>query len=145
MEGGGLSCEDSTVLLRNLSLLSNDANSKSAAQGTGGGLAARDCTGPLHEVIFDRNSANQAGGVLWKGNSVLRLVDGEFIANVGKVNKFSGAIMWGGESSEGGGVAGGGMSLDGCTRFADDIGNEMDLGDGCTGGQRRERLPPVSC
>ena len=136
VEGGGVFCEDSNLDLLNITLRANEAHSKAAMQGTGGGLAARSCVGPLSNVDFDENVANQAGGVLWKGSAVLRLLDGEFVANVGKVNPYAGAIMWGGESTEGGGVSGGGMSLEGCTRFADALGNALSLGSGC-GGRRR--------
>ena len=69
VEGGGIFCEDSNIELLNLSLRSNEAHSKAAAQGTGGGLAARACVGPLQNVDFDENVANQAGGVLWKGSA----------------------------------------------------------------------------
>ena len=64
VEGGGVFCEDSTLELRNITLRANEAHSKAATQGTGGGVAARSCVGPLANVDFDANVANQAGGVL---------------------------------------------------------------------------------
>ena len=132
MEGGGIFCRDTTIDLVNVTLRANDAFSRETARGSGGGLAARDCDGALETLAFDRNSANQAGGVLWNGHHQVRLLgDGEFVANVGRINPFSGAIMYGLHS---------GLSLEGCTRFADDVGNELSLGSLCSNSRRARQL-----
>ena len=125
VEGGAIHCDGSAVVLSALSVRENEAFSLTAARGTGGGLAARDCTGSLEGVGFEANVANQAGGALWKGSAILTINGGGFAANVGRANIYSGAIMWDKIGD-----------MVGCTRFADAQGNYLDIGEGCTSAER---------
>ena len=139
VEGGACFCQDTPSLsLRNLTLSANEASSLTPTRASGGGLAARDCTGALSSVRFDGNAANEAGGVIWRGDSPLNIIDGRFIANRGKVNVYSGALMHG--SAGPGGMTGGGMTLPGCTTFGDSEGNSLQAGDACDEGVARRRL-----
>ena len=82
--------------------------------------------------------ANEGGGVAWSGVWPFAFIDGTFKANRGLYS--GGSIVWGSKGD--GGVAGGGPSFDGCTRFEDDSGN-FDYfgvgGFGCTPSASRRR------
>ena len=136
-QAAGLYCSSSHLTMRSTSLELNSAISSDPNHGIGAGLAAHACSAELTDVGFNRNVANQAGGVLWRGTWPLRLKGaGSFVSNKAKVNIYSSAILWGAETAAGG-AGGGGLSFEGCTRFADDAGNELSMGATCSSRRRR--------
>ena len=118
---GGLYCKDSfDMRLDNVSFASNAVFGSDASRGRGAGIAAFSCSAGIERVAFRENSADEAGGVLWRGIYPLVLQDCAFLANRAQRNPSSAAIQWGSESS-GGEATGGGLQLEGCTHFADDL------------------------
>ena len=136
VEGGGLYCEASSMQLHNNTWRENNASSPVPGRAAGGALAAHGCVAELSSEVIERNSANEAGGILWRGAMPLVVNDGAFVANEARLNRYSAAILWGADSANGE-LSGGGLALRGCTSFADAQGNALSFGELCSGGRRR--------
>ena len=145
---GGMYCRESHMSLENMTFCNNLVFGADEMRGRGAGIAAFSCSATMELVSFDENVADEAGGVLWRGFSPLRLTDSSFTANMARRNPNSAALQWGSESS-GGEASGGGLLLEGCTRFSDGFGNQLHLLDAsivesCTPAASRRSLGDAS-
>ena len=143
VEGGGMYCARSDLVLINDTWKENDASSDNPLRASGGALAAHACSSQLKSQMFDSNRANEAGGVLWRGSYAMKVYDGVFKANKAHLNKFSDAVLWGSDAGAGS-VKGGGIEWKGCTNLMNEEGQALDYGEGCDATRRKLQSGSIS-